>query len=664
MNFKVETIATGTIDHDIKQKKYLISRPSIIYILDGIFDCKINGKDTKVVLDDFVLLNSGDQVELTSSEAVNLILYLEFNIERLSELLSINDFYFNNEKKSKHNQQVSVVIKSMLKAISSDDSQLNMFAIGRGYELANLLILNYAGMQLNGNKEKDSMKAYIRLHFSDEMDLEKVAHHFFMEPSYFSKYFKKQTGVNFKDFVTNERLAHAENTLLSSNQLVAQVALNNGFNSLSSFNRAFKIKYHMTPTDYRKKYQLSIEDDTVSSESKASWGRTRTLLTSSPLVADNSSVVNVKVTQDDTKKSYVPDLKMILNLGNIENNDSDEWKEHIDKLMESVNFKFARICVPIEWFTDADHFPLKRIRRLVDYCLVKHLTPWITINISDASIIPESIYSLKLVLSSFGNYLNENLVEKWRFEIQFSTGNVNGKDVVTAYRLIKSGIKQVLPNAMVGGIGENLVYTCQLYEAFSESDFDFITCRYFWDESELNTNEDKFFNFNSTFVESQNLLQDRLTKLRANFAGPIFISEIGMYLGAKDYLQDTLFSGAYLIDKIAHVAHLINGFGYVLGSDIFQASFNLNSTVTAGPGLLTDNGIIKPSLTALKTLDEFFSTSHVSKLSDEIFAGYVDNDIYILGYDLQVPLFTAATDLSDPRNIKEHLPKQMARQKG
>jgi len=96
MNFKVETIATGTIDHDIKQKKYLISRPSIIYILDGIFDCKINGKDTKVVLDDFVLLNSGDQVELTSSEAVNLILYLEFNIERLSELLSINDFYFNN----------------------------------------------------------------------------------------------------------------------------------------------------------------------------------------------------------------------------------------------------------------------------------------------------------------------------------------------------------------------------------------------------------------------------------------------------------------------------------------------------------------------------------------------------------------------------------------
>lgn len=73
--------------------------------------------------------------------------------------------------------------------------------------------------------------------------------------SYFSSYLNKDLNVNFYDYVNGYRLLYAEQLLSSAdcNMTQDEIAQNVGFNSISTFRRAFMKKHNMTPFQYRKK---------------------------------------------------------------------------------------------------------------------------------------------------------------------------------------------------------------------------------------------------------------------------------------------------------------------------------------------------------------------------------------------------------------------------
>jgi AraC-like DNA-binding protein len=73
-----------------------------------------------------------------------------------------------------------------------------------------------------------------------------------MTRSYFSRFFKKATGENFYTYLTNMRLYHAHKELISKEESITDVALNNGFANVKSFIEAFKKNYNMTPARYKK----------------------------------------------------------------------------------------------------------------------------------------------------------------------------------------------------------------------------------------------------------------------------------------------------------------------------------------------------------------------------------------------------------------------------
>jgi AraC-like DNA-binding protein len=63
---------------------------------------------------------------------------------------------------------------------------------------------------------------------------------------------------NFNDFLNFYRIQEVSENLIqteSKNMPVLTLALESGFRSLSSFNKAFKATYGLTPTEYRKKHQ-------------------------------------------------------------------------------------------------------------------------------------------------------------------------------------------------------------------------------------------------------------------------------------------------------------------------------------------------------------------------------------------------------------------------
>ena len=69
------------------------------------------------------------------------------------------------------------------------------------------------------------------------------------------KNFKKRTGMSIVEYKAQQRLLVAARMLGESKVSITDISSNLGYDSLSYFLRAFKKKYGITPTEYRKQYR-------------------------------------------------------------------------------------------------------------------------------------------------------------------------------------------------------------------------------------------------------------------------------------------------------------------------------------------------------------------------------------------------------------------------
>jgi AraC-like DNA-binding protein len=79
--------------------------------------------------------------------------------------------------------------------------------------------------------------------------------------TYISKVINEEFGMNFSCFVNKYRITHALNLLKNLNyqeKSIEKIAYMSGFNSLTSFNRAFKKITNYSPGSYRSKMAEQI----------------------------------------------------------------------------------------------------------------------------------------------------------------------------------------------------------------------------------------------------------------------------------------------------------------------------------------------------------------------------------------------------------------------
>ncbi len=73
--------------------------------------------------------------------------------------------------------------------------------------------------------------------------------------TYISLYFQQEQDTTFYDYINLRRTQHAENLLATTDKTVAQIAVESGFNSMSSIIRHFKKQHGMTPTEWRNTHK-------------------------------------------------------------------------------------------------------------------------------------------------------------------------------------------------------------------------------------------------------------------------------------------------------------------------------------------------------------------------------------------------------------------------
>jgi AraC-like DNA-binding protein len=105
-----------------------------------------------------------------------------------------------------------------------------------------------------GNKRMADVYTFIRENFSKPITLQHISKIAKMSPFAFSRYFKKNSGAGFVEYVNQVRTNKACYLLRETEYQVHDIAIDCGFASISNFNKQFKKSVGISPRDYRTQY--------------------------------------------------------------------------------------------------------------------------------------------------------------------------------------------------------------------------------------------------------------------------------------------------------------------------------------------------------------------------------------------------------------------------
>ena len=87
---------------------------------------------------------------------------------------------------------------------------------------------------------------------ASDLSLKRFANELFLNTSYLSSLFKKETGITLTDYVNKHRIAYAKRLLKSTTLSIQGVATSVGIPDIHYFTRLFRRETGLSPRDFRK----------------------------------------------------------------------------------------------------------------------------------------------------------------------------------------------------------------------------------------------------------------------------------------------------------------------------------------------------------------------------------------------------------------------------
>jgi AraC-like DNA-binding protein len=133
---------------------------------------------------------------------------------------------------------------SLMKLMSNSENK--NFLCSENYKMA---------FDERGNKRMTDVYNHIRENFHKQLTLEKVSRIAHMSPFAFSRYFKKNCGAGFIEYLNRVRMNKACYLLRETEYQVHDISEECGFLSISNFNKQFRKTEGVAPRDYRAQFR-------------------------------------------------------------------------------------------------------------------------------------------------------------------------------------------------------------------------------------------------------------------------------------------------------------------------------------------------------------------------------------------------------------------------
>jgi len=195
-------------------------------------------KGAKIILNELlghVLFNNGNNIEITRARVLELMIVLSrAAVEgggNLEMIFGLNFKYLNEVSTLNTVERLCEWIIKVLDRFS--DCMYNIENVN------NFRIIQKSMEYINDN-------------VSNNVSLDSVAEFVYLSPSYFSRLFKKEMGINFIDYLNKVRVEESKKYLADLKTPLSDIAHSVGFTDQSYYTKVFKKIEGISPGQYRK----------------------------------------------------------------------------------------------------------------------------------------------------------------------------------------------------------------------------------------------------------------------------------------------------------------------------------------------------------------------------------------------------------------------------
>ncbi len=164
-------------------------------------------------------------------------------VEVLDSLYAFTSFLAKNNP-AITSQMLSACHENLQKAVSFR----SMMAILN----AQLGCVSPAGDTVFSEKIREAV-SFLTEHLSDDLTLSRMAMSIHVSPGYFSTLLKQETGMRFSEFVADLRIRKSKSLLIDQSLPVNEVAQQCGFSDITYFSRFFKKQTGLSPSQWRRR---------------------------------------------------------------------------------------------------------------------------------------------------------------------------------------------------------------------------------------------------------------------------------------------------------------------------------------------------------------------------------------------------------------------------